>query len=300
LASIIKSEFLEKLTARYGQCRRINGSQSLFDVSDGQLRVYVRYSKRHARDSTFYGLRAIDLGLLEGHPSVLCFLWDDQSVPLLIPFSEFEDLFRTVSPASDGQYKIQIYTREEATELYLASAGRFNVESYYGWDAADMLCKRKESDMPVLSHSQVQTLIGSLGARKGYAVWIPANDRSKMDWTLASPFDCARTPPLGVMEIREVVQEIDVIWMDKGASKARAFFEVEHSTPIYSALLRFNDVLILSPQSDARYSIVSNEDRRSLFVRQLNRPTFCASGLDNACSFLEYRNVFLWHKRVTS
>jgi len=297
---VIKKQFLAKLAARYGRLRRLGQSQSLFDLGDGELRVYVRYSKKHTRSSTFYGLRAMDLQLLEGHPGLLCFLWHDQKEPLLVPFCEFEEVFRTVNPASDGQYKIQIYVREEATELYLANAGRFNVESYYGWESADILFKGSVVDMPELSHSQVQTLIGSLGARKGYDIWIPTSDRSKMDWTVASPFDSARTPPLGVTGIREVVQEIDVIWMDQGASRPKAFFEVEHSTPVYSALLRFNDVHILAPRLDARFSIVSNEDRRSLFVRQLSRPTFRASGLDNACNFLEYRNVFLWHRRIVS
>src|SRR5437899_3035544 len=65
-----------------------------------------------------------------------------------------------------------------------------------------------------LTHSQVQTLLGSIGARKGHNIWLPRNDRNKMDWNLARRFE---------------------------------FFEIEHSTPIYSGLLRFNDVRVLMP-----------------------------------------------------
>ena len=299
MANTVKEQFLRELTARYGRLERVTQSQSLFDAAHAELRFYVRYSKRHDRHSTFYGLRRIDLQLLEGRPSLLCFLWNDQIDPLLIPFSQFEEVFRSVEPAQDGQYKVQIYDRDQITEVYIASAGRFNVDSYYGWATADDLAEVGESRVPELSHSQVQTLIGALGASKGYEVWIPASDRLKMDWSVTTHFDCAGTLPLPMIQIREIVQEIDVIWAVRGGLP-KAFFEVEHSTPVYSALLRFNDVHVLDPRLGARYSIVSNEDRRSLFVRQLNRPTFRASGLNETCTFLDYRNVYLWHKRIVS
>jgi hypothetical protein len=51
----------------------------------------VRYSKKHARNSTFYGLRKVDLNALEGRCAILCFLWEEQPEPLFVPFSEFED-----------------------------------------------------------------------------------------------------------------------------------------------------------------------------------------------------------------
>jgi hypothetical protein len=299
LANTVKEQFLRELSVRYGRPARITESQSLFDVGTGGLRFYVRYSRKHDRNSTFYGLRKIDLQLLEGRPALLCFLWNDQVEPLLIPFSHLEEVFQSVEPARDGQYKVQIYDRDQISELYIANAGRFNVNSYYGWGAAEALAETGTSTVPELSHSQVQTLIGALGASKGYDVWIPASDRLKMDWTLATRFECAGILPFPVMQIREIAQEIDVIWTVHGGPP-KAFFEVEHSTPVYSALLRFNDVHILEPRLGARYSVVSNEDRRSLFVRQLNRPTFRASGLSEACTFLDYRNVYLWHKRIVS
>ena len=60
-------------------------------------------------NQTFYGLRQKDLQRLEGYPAVICFLWNDQMEPLLMPFSEYEDIFQSISPAEDGQYKAQIY-----------------------------------------------------------------------------------------------------------------------------------------------------------------------------------------------
>jgi hypothetical protein len=90
------------------------------------------------------------------------------------------------------------------------------------------------------------------------------------------------------------------MWIARGGDRPAALYEVEHSTPIYSGLLRFNDVLLALPDLPMRYGIVSNDNRKSLFVRQLARPTFKASGLRENCTFLEYRNVFGWHQRLRS
>jgi len=293
-----KELFLDALTKRFGLPRKLESSQSLFEIADGRARVYVRYSKKHQRNRTFYGLRQTDLRQLEGYPSVLCFLWDGQKEPLLIPFSEFEEVFNAVRPATDGQFKAQVYEEAQGTELYIATAGRFNVESYFGWQPLDDLIHDSGLTLPDLTHSQVQTLLGAIGMRKGFDVWVPQNDRARMDWSIATPFAFAESLPISLNPIRDIVEEIDVVWVERGAATARAFFEVEHSTPIYSGLLRFNDVNILAPMSDMKFGIVCAEERRGVFVRQLSRPTFRASGLSDRCLFFEYRNVFGWHQRL--
>jgi len=203
-----------------------------------------------------------------------------------------------MSPADDGQFKVQIYPQAQGTELYIARAGRFNVEAFFGWTAIETLLEANQRDnLPVLSHSQVQTLLGAIGAKKGFQIWVPRVDRGKLDWALAREFEVTDLLPSGLGEIKAIVQEIDVIWMERGSGQVSALFEVEHSTPIYSGLLRFNDVHLVAPTFRPRFSIVSNDVRREAFVRQVNRPTFQRSGLNELCSFLEYANVFGWHKR---
>ena len=124
----IKDIFLKKLAERYGPFRKLANSQSLYELHESKIRLYLRYSKVHSRNQTFYGLREGDLRQLEGHPSLICLLWNAQTEPLLIPYSNYEDVFQAVRPASDGQYKAQVYIEDGGTELYLAQAGRFNVE----------------------------------------------------------------------------------------------------------------------------------------------------------------------------
>ncbi len=294
-----KSAFLEELSKRYGKIYKLENSLSLYDVGEGAARIYIRYSKVHSKGQTFYGLRKNDLQQLEGYPSVVCFLWEGQKEPLFIPYSDYEDIFHSISPASDGQYKVQIYLQEEGNSLYIANAGRFNAEAYWGWQQLHSIIETSQLiKMPLLSHFQVQTLIGSIGMIKGFDIWIPRNDRGRLDWSIADPFECMSSIPQKFYSVEGVLSQIDVIWIDRGASKLRALFEVEHSTPIYSGLLRFNDIHLSIQNTHATYNVVADNERRSVFVNQLNRPTFKISGLDESCTFMEYKNVFSWHKRI--
>ena len=294
-----KEAFIENLRIRFGPLRKLNRSQSLYEIGNGSCLVYLRYSKVHERNSTFYGLRSEDLMLLEGRPSLLCFLWQGQDQPVLVPFADFEDVFQSISPAGDGQYKAQLYIRDDVMELNIVGAGRFNMEAYVGWQGLDQLLDASRiSPIPDLSHAQVQTLLGSIGVVKGYDIYIPPNDRSKLDWSLTDIFDCRATLPFHLDRVRDILAEIDVMWIERGAGRLHALFEVEHSTPVYSGLLRFNDVLLVSPQLGARFSVVSNEKRRSLFTRQLSRPTFKFSRLAEYCTFMEYASVYTWYHRV--
>lgn len=194
-----------------------------------------------------------------------------------------------------------MFIQDEGTELYIANAGRFNVEACFGWQQLDSLIDQSRlGELPDLSHAQVQTLLGSIGATKGYDIWVPRNDRGNLDWGITRRFECNAVMPHEFHKIQHILSEVDVIWIERGAAKLRALFEVEHSTPIYSALLRFNDVRLVCSSGKARYNVVSDDERRSLFIRQLNRPTFKMSTLSENCAFLKYSEVFSWHKRVVA
>jgi hypothetical protein len=90
----------------------------------------------------------------------------------------------------------------------------------------------------------------------------------------------------------KTIEQIDVIWM-KGRSMARAF-EVEHTTAIYSGLLRMSDLLALQPNMDIRLHIAAPEDRRHKVRQEILRPTFSLlerRPLYKMCSFLSYSAV---------
>jgi hypothetical protein len=298
MANGIKVSFLKELTERFGKLEKFGESLSLYKIAGSDVQIYIRYSKTHRDGRTWYGLREKDLRLLEGHPSVICFLWDEQPEPLFVPYSQYEDVFLSTAPAGDGQYKVQVIPDYDSTELYIARAGRFNVDGLFGWEQIEKLIDSSGlPKVPDLSHSQVQTLLGSIGVAKGYDIWIPLIDRAKLDWRIAIRFTSRQTLPYGFEKVESILGEIDVMWIQKGANDIRALFEIEHSTPVYSGLLRFNDVHLVAPGL-SRFSIVANNERRSLFVRQLDRPTFITSGLRELCTFLDYTDVYNWHQRV--
>ena len=293
----IRQEFLAGLRRRFGDVRHLTPSRSLLEIPGTDVRLYLRYSKLHTeRGATFYGLREKDLHELEGHHSFICLLWDGQVEPLLLPFAEYEDVFRSITPGDDGQYKAHLYVRETGTDFAINRVGRFDVEAHFGWAPLDAAVTRPaHAVLPALDHPQVQALLAEIGAAKSYDIWVPQNDRQRVNTT------CVPRERLNVADaqLRATLELLDIIWLTRGSNEPRALFEVEHSTTIYSGLLRFNDIhLLLDRRRDVRFTIVSDEKRRSAYARQLNRPTFQASSLSETCTFLDYGNVFDWHRRI--
>jgi len=299
MAKQLKLNVLNEMKIRYGRIHKLANSQSLFDVGDGALRVYFRYSAVHHGTKAFYGFREEDLRQLEGHPSVICLLWDEQEEPLYLSYADYEEVFRTVEPARDGQYKVQVYFTTQGTEFYLPRVGRFNIDGNFGWGVVERLVdSSKIQHIPTFSHSQMQTLLGAIGSLKCFDVWIPLTDRNKLDLGLASPITCCNELPPMYGSAKGILPGVDVIWIERGSGRLRALFEVEHSTPIYSGLLRFNDIHLVTPNLQPTFAIVANDERRDVFIRQLLRPTFKASGLSEFCTFMKYENVFSWYQRA--
>lgn len=298
MANTHKDQLLANLQERFGPLGRLAGSQSLFSLREDAARVYVRYSRFHDGNKAFFGLRRIDLLQLAGQNSYICFLVDGGLPPVLVPYGDFEEVFRDAETASDGQYKVQLLNTRGQLELYVARQGRFNVNAYVGFDLLEKrIDARGPNPIPDLTHSQVQTMLAGIGNCKGYDVWIPACDVCRLEWSLTRAFKLRETIPSGFDEVSHILCEVDVVWVAKGRDSIESLFEVEHSTSIYSGLLRFNDLLLTNPKL-SHFSIVSNDSRRSAFARQLFRPTFQRSGLAELTSFLEYANVLAWHSRL--
>jgi len=83
---------------------------------------------------------------------------------------------------------------------------------------------------------------------------------------------------------QQIISLIDVVWL-KGANKVVAAFEVEHTTSIYSGILRMSDLVTLSPNINFPLYIVTPESRLDKVRRELSRPTFQALELHKRCGF---------------
>ena len=298
MANIFVQNILKKIEDDFGKLKKVGNGNSLFEITSNGALIYFRYSKLTKKtklSSGFYGLRQEDIKLLSGKKSFICFVWDSFDDPVLIPFSNYEYDFGLFPPSSDGQYKAHIIFKNSATEFYLANVGKFNVDSFIGLNQLYAISTIK-LPLPNLSHSHVQSLIGAIGLKKGYQLWFPDSDKIKMDNTIIDNSKVINKLPAFNSEIDNIISEIDVIWLDN--NKPISFFEVEHSTPIYSGLLRFNDVLLTVSGVD-NFNIVADNERQGKFSKEIRRPTFNQNKLIDKVTFLDYDNIYNWYFNLT-
>ena len=140
----------------------------------------------------------------------------------------------------------------------------------------------------------IQALLAEVGARMGMLIWIPRNDRQAVisEWKgdHAAPLERL---PLNYDDVTlRTIEQIDVLWL-RGRSIKRAF-EVEHTTSIYSGILRMADLLALQPNMDIRLHIVAPSARREKVFQELRRPVFSLldrGPLSESCTYLSYDSV---------
>jgi type II restriction enzyme len=106
-------------------------------------------------------------------------------------------------------------------------------------------------------------------------VWIAANDRSReyLDGRLGD--GCLEGLPAGLDGAAESVRLIDVVWLDTSGARVVAAFEVEHSTSIYSGIVRMLDLALgCALGAGTAMFLVAPDDRRDQVAQQLRRPAF--------------------------
>lgn len=72
-------------------------------------------------------------------------------------------------------------------------------------------------------------------------------------------------------------------------------FEVEHTTSIYSGILRMADLMALQPNLDIKAHIVAPLERREKVLQEIKRPVFSLlekGPLAESCSFISYDNIY--------
>lgn len=136
-----------------------------------------------------------------------------------------------------------------------------------------------------------QGLLAKVGVALGFKIWIAPGDRKRVaaidGVDPASLLD--RLPFKYHDSVMGTIQQIDVIWLN-GRTIVRAF-EVEHTTAIYSGLLRMADLVALQPNLDLKLHIVASVDKREKVLRELRRPVFALlenGVMQKRCSYLSY------------
>lgn len=173
--------------------------------------------------------------------------------------------------------------------------GRINA----GQELEEVEYKKKEIVSEILEekivkapteHTEIQWRLIRLGNKSNFDVWVPAADQPK-------EFEGHKFRDYVIKEFHETidvpsyVKNIDTVW--KLGHSIKSAFEIEHSTSIYSGILRLSDLRALAPNSNYPLFIVANRERKNKVFEQLRRPTFSNDylALDRAVSFLSYDSV---------
>lgn len=237
----------------------------------------------------------------------------------------FRGSLRSISPA-DGAFLLQLLkTQREAQTVYPLTerdqrhlavkrkvqtlTGQVEVEVPEKGDDQEEFVEHRASPLEphvatdatgqgeasVRQSIQVQAQIAEIGAKMGFRIWVPPSDPPRVLSVVQAAHRGAflEALPLNYDEnTLDTIRQIDVLWL-KGRSMARAF-EVEHTTAIYSGILRMADLLALQPNMQIRLHIVAPDERREKVLREIKRPVF--SLLDHGplyekCTFLSYDAV---------
>jgi EVE domain len=152
-----------------------------------------------------------------------------------------------------------------------------------------------ETQIEVRASLKVQAKVVQLGATLGFNIWVPPSDRGKIAELLPATYHAklVTTLPLNYdLATIKTIENIDVIWLQRRAI-AHAF-EVEHTTAIYSGLLRMADLLAMQPRMNISLHIVAPIERRDQVRREIVRPVFSVlegGAMAQRCSFLSYEAV---------
>ncbi len=126
------------------------------------------------------------------------------------------------------------------------------------------------------THTEIQAWLRDLGLALGFAVHVAANDRGRA-WQQGWLGDgCMDALPASVGEApgADAVRLIDVLWIDSAGHVAAAF-EVEHSTSIYSGIVRMLDLALgATGQATHNLFLVAPDDREDEVRAQVKRPAF--------------------------
>lgn len=153
----------------------------------------------------------------------------------------------------------------------------------------NLLTEEKIEKAPTI-HDEIQWRLIRIGNKAKYDVWVPRADQGKK-------YENQVFRDLVIPEFHEAIDipsyitNIDTVW--KLGYSIKAAFEIEHSTSIYSGILRLSDLRALAPNSSYPLFIVADRDRKINVFEQLERPTFSNDylRLNKTVKFLSYDNV---------
>jgi type II restriction enzyme len=124
-------------------------------------------------------------------------------------------------------------------------------------------------------HTQVQHALIKIGRALNYDVFVARNDQHRTccgdDFSLLTT---PRLPALGVApDVLATVELIDVIWLKRAEPRVVCAFEIEHSTSIFSGILRMKDLAHSLTGEASQFYLVAPTAREKEVAIQMARPS---------------------------
>jgi hypothetical protein len=144
------------------------------------------------------------------------------------------------------------------------------------------------------THTEIQWRLLDLGSKIGLKVWAPKSDRNK-GWEGKRIGDVPNLleglPTQFDKVTNKTIENIDVLWLS--GQTIVAAFEVEHTSSIYSGLLRMSDLITMQPNLDIKFYLTAPDGRYEKFCNEVARATFASrkKPLHTICSFLPYSKL---------
>ncbi|HYU25845.1 MAG TPA: type II restriction endonuclease [Thermoanaerobaculia bacterium] len=171
--------------------------------------------------------------------------------------------------------------------LFDVGSGRYAAPPRDGDESAreawqlDLARVRKEAETTAApeadrTHTEIQAWLRDLGRALGFDVFVAANDRRRMHDGVALGEGCCEELPAAIASTpgADAVRLIDVLWLERGGDRVAAAFEVEHTTSIYSGIVRLLDLALGAPEQTGSLFLVAPDEREDDVRAQLARPAF--------------------------
>jgi type II restriction enzyme len=209
--------------------------------------------------SDYLAMRAGILRLNEEHRDLFS---NDYGAIAAFLFDVGNERYPLPSPESNG---------EESRKAWETDLARVRSQSAASQKA---LSQAKENDR---THTEIQGWLRDLGLALGFQVWIASNDRSRPYCSGKLSDSCLTElpPALALVPSADTIRLIDVLWLKSDLSAVVAAFEVEHTTSIYSGILRLYDLALSQSGTTLQgLYLVAPDDREEDVRTQLSRPAF--------------------------
>lgn len=211
----------------------------------------------------------------------------------------FNEQYRTLLSNDLGAIAGLLF--EIGSERYTAPPRDNSEEAKHAWEtdlqkvraeSTASLKMRAKADEQDRTHTDIQGWLRDLGISLGYDVWIAANDQTRpfRDGKLGA--NCLTHLPASLINEPgiEAIRLIDVLWFQSDGCVIAAF-EVEHTTSIYSGIVRMLDLAMGTSQTGLHgMFLVAPDDREHDVRAQMRRPAFQQIG-DRGIRYLSYSEL---------